>query len=325
MENDTTVIEQTGAEDANASVDTTGASAENTSSVGTSAMPDAETIVNDVRQQASAPAAGGWNGQEWALKFRGKEIAPKTREELIAWAQQGYNNNLRMRQLQEREAEINAKHAEYEKGVKELEQLRSLAQAFDAEPQFKKAVFDIFTKMRQGNFQGATQTNENQLPDAIQPQVQQYIDSLEKKLEDHGKTISELRSRFEQADQQKADDDVRKEIDELKKVFDRSDWDTPDAETGKSRLREVLEHAAANGMKLKQAYRDLYFDEILADEKARALKEAQNTEAKNGRAALVGTGGSGRPPAPAQKVNVGNATYNQIAEMAVNELRQRKG
>lgn len=267
-----------------------------------SATQTDSTTEADTRQQV-------WNGQEWVLKYRDKPVIPQSKDELIKWAQLGYNNDLRMKTLDKRESTM----VEREKS---LEQIKALSEAFDQRPDFKQSVLGIYQKLMNGEQAAAEQQADN-MPDDQQAVIAPYLEkisSLEQKLQG-------IEGRFSEIDNSKADEAVKSEIDQLKKEHTGEDWDTPDSQTEKTLLREVLEHASKNGFhSLEAAYRDLRWETAMANAKAEALKGADSAAQAAQRAGIVGKGGQGMPSAPKQ-VNVRNASYSDLSQLAMSAMK----
>lgn len=250
-----------------------------------------------------------WDGSAFTLKYRDKPVVPQTKDELIKWAQLGYNNDLRMRNLDQRESKI----SEMEQ---QLAQIKQLSEAFDQRPDFKQAVMDIYQKLASGQ-QVAAEQKADQLPEEMQQMISPYVDEIRQLKEE----LNGIKGRFQEIDTVKADEEVKKEIDSLKQAHADEDWDTPDSATDKTLLREVIEHAAENGFKsLEAAYRDLRWDTALANAKAEALKGSEQSRIDAQKAGIVGKGGQAMPQSPKQ-INVRTAGYGDLAQMALAEMK----
>lgn len=258
--------------------------------------------------EQQAATATTWVGDDYPLKFRGRTVIPPTREDLISWAQLGYNAKDRMQTLEQREGSLKERETK-------LDQVQKLAEAFEQVPQFKKQVFEIYQKIQSGDHAGAEaqiEEVEGQAPAQTQPLLDK-ISSLNDK-------IAKLEGRFSSEDQRRYDDNIKQEIDTLKTSHADHEWDLPDEKTGKTLLREFVEFAAENSFNnLENAYKVFFHDEILARAKANALKEAQNLKKQEAQNGVVGKGGPGTPPKGAKQIQTRGKSYDQLAMEALNE------
>lgn len=264
-----------------------------------------ENAATDATGQQQTPNADGFVADQYSLRFRGKTIVPKSREELITWAQYGYNNTKRNQDLTERENALKEKEAKYG-------QVAQLSDLFEQNPQFKQAVYDIYHKFQSGQIPQANQQQQQdgQVDIEGHPVVRQLREKLEK-----------MEQGYQTWEEKQATDSVEKEVAGLKDAHKDEDWTTPDAETGETLEIEVLKHADKNGFKtLEDAYRSLRWDEMQTRIKAQALKEAEAAKAQQNRAGVVARGGSAQQGTQ-QKTIPRSATYDQIAKEALASLK----
>jgi hypothetical protein len=280
--------------------DLTGAATADPVQADSAAQPDAT--------DASA-TADTWDGSAWTLKYRDKPVVPQSRDELIKWAQLGYNNDQRMKTLDSRESKITDME-------RQLAQIKQISEAFEQRPDFKQAVFEIYQKLASGQ-QVAAEQQADQLPDGVQQAIAPYVNEIRALKEELGS----IKGRFQEIDTKEADADVAKEVETLRGTYGGEEWDIPDSTTGKTLIQEVLEHAAANDFKsLAAAYKDLRWDAAIANAKAEALKQGEAAKINEQRAGIVGKGGQGVMPSAPKQVNVANLNYAQLAEMAKREM-----
>lgn len=288
--------------------------AENLNDAATAADGQADSADNpmdaaaaDTQQQQQQQVV--WNGSEYVLKYRDKDIVPQSKDELIKWAQLGYNNDQRMRTLDQRESKLTQLEQQYT-------QLKQLSEAFDQRPDFKQAVLDIFQKLQSGQQSAAEQQTE-QLPEGMQSVIAPYVDEIRQLKEE----LNGIKGRFQEFDNSKADEAVKGEIDQLKNSHTGEQWDVPDSATNKTLIQEVLEHAAKNNFAtLEAAYRDLRWDVAIANAKAQALKSADENQVKEQKAGIVGKGGQGVSTAP-KRVNVRSQSWNDLTQMAMADMK----
>jgi len=254
-----------------------------------------DTVVDDsVSQEEASTAADGtseqWDGTPFTLNFRGKQIVPKSKEELINLAQQGHRFNQRMSALNQQEQQLKARAARYA-------QLEQLIQRIEAEPDFKKHIFNY--KQQSGQQQENTPISEDVIKKMIQPHLQ------------------EVTALKEQLEERNADIELEKETTALKTKYPNEDWDTED-ENGETFLHDVYRHALEHNLPLETAYRDIKYDSIAVNSEAAALKRQRDQEITNRKKGIVSTGGSQVESVP-QKVNFRKAGYNDLAKLAAND------
>lgn len=281
-----------------------------------SAVPEGQQPAEGVEQggqQADSagqqPAAGGqqqqqptWDGNAFALNFRGRTVVPESREKLLNWAQLGYSSNQRSQQLQNQEREIQTRLA----AVKEYEQL---AEAFKKNPAFKQQVLNWYYQSM-GAPQGQPQNRQDQGQGQFDPSV----------LNPFAEQLSSLQGRLESFERNQADSSLQKEINELTGKYKNVDWNTPD-ESGRTFLHEVLQNAhQMGGIPLEVAFRHIYWDQAMQNAQAQALSN-QNTQRQANAKKGQPIAGAGKPAgAKAQEpMKVGSMSWNEIARAALAE------
>jgi hypothetical protein len=253
--------------------------------------------------QPGKPATVGgdpnWNPEHFPLKFRDQIIKPKSREELIGLAQQGYSYSQRMHQLNEKEQQLNAQAQQYA-------QYQKLEQAFEQNPGFRKQILDWYNNSlspAQQQEQKEGNAGASQLPPEIVNQIRE---------------LTEFKSTFEQHQQQQmqeqVDTEVRKEMDDLKQKYPREDWEIQNS-NGLTLMQEIVKHSIDNGgIKLESAFRDKMFDQHTQNVQAETLKK-QAEEAAAAKKAGVVSAGKGKGATPAQQPNPAGMDYSQIEKM----------
>lgn len=268
------------------------------------------TSAEGAAQTATDPAqaaADTFLADQFALKFRGKTIVPKTKEELLNYAQRGYNYDQRVKEVSEREARLKDQETRYG-------QVAQLSDLFEQNPEFKAAVYDIFHRFQSGQISQG-QANAELSAESQQSDIERHpvVQQLREKLD-------RLETGYKSWEEKQATEAVEKEIEEIKTAHADEDWTTPDAETGETLEIELLKHADKNGFKnLEQAYRDLRYDQIIANTKAQALKDAEAAKAQAAKAGVVAKGGNAQTVP--QKTIPRTATYDQIAQQALMSMK----
>jgi hypothetical protein len=252
----------------------------------------------------AAVVSGDFASDQFPLHFQGKTIVPKTKEELVNWAQLGYNYNKRNVGLTEREKKIKEQEIQYG-------QIAQLSSLFDQNPAFKQAVYDVYHKF--ASSQGGQPADGTQPKgDAGQLDIQNhpYVRQLQDK-------IDKIEKGYQTWEKKQASESVEKEISSLKSTHKDEDWTSPNAETGETLEIEVLKHADKNGFRsLEAAYRDLRWDNMQTQVKAQALKDAEQQKLNDAKAGIVSKGGTAQASGQ-QKTIPRTATYDQIAQQAM--------
>jgi len=246
--------------------------------------------------QEPAPQSD-WDGSQWQLKYRDQTIVPKDREHLIALAQQGYSYSSRMKELKDRESELEGMKGKYS-------QYEQLEAAFEKNPEFRQQILQWYqqstTPGQQQQPQGQPAQGQGQVPPEILKEIQE---------------LKGWKQQFEsyQASQQQAaaDGEVENEIKTLQEKYPRDDWDVLSS-TGKTFIQEVIEHAYKNGgIKLETAYRDLAWDQNKVNTAAESSRGAGADQARAKKAG-VAAGGKSRGAVPPSQVNPAGMDYGDI-------------
>lgn len=273
---------------------------------GTGDQTEPTTDQQEGDQAADQGTAEDWDGSKFAYKFRGRQFIPKSKEELINHAQLGYNYQQRAEKLEKQEAE-------FKQQQEKLDQVAKLAEAFESNPQFKQGVFDLYTKISQGDQAGAAQEATELQQETNNPQLQAAL----QKIAEFENKFGKLESTLSAQEQEKADAEVQSEIESIKEQHPGHEWDLQDADTGKTLMQELLEHAAKeNFSSLRAAYRDFMYEHDLSNAKAEALKQAQKSQQEQQEQSVVGKGGSGTQTQTPESFNSSGKSYDQIAAMA---------
>lgn len=97
----------------------TSTGAEDFDGAATAATQEADSATQPQDASANGNNAVQWDGSQWTLKYRDKPVVPQSRDELIKWAQLGYNNDQRMRNLDQKESKL----SEMEQQLAQVKQL----------------------------------------------------------------------------------------------------------------------------------------------------------------------------------------------------------
>lgn len=261
-----------------------------------------QTVFEDdngnVNPKGQQPVQPTWNGQEYALNFRGKQIVPRDKEHLLRLAQQGYSYETRAQELARREQEIQSRSERYS-------QLEQLQQAFETNPILQQQLIEMYRNSLAGQQQPVDSNGGQHADNGIYHTLLDKYQTLEQKLGSY--------------EQQQADAALDSEIKSLQGKYQRQDWDMSD-ENGQSLTQAVIKRAYdLGGVPLETAYRDLMWDSQQQNVQAEALKKQQQTRQAQTRAGVVSTGTGAQRPAQQQNIDLRSMNYNDIARLAMSQ------
>lgn len=238
------------------------------------------------------------------FNHNGKSIRATT-EQLIKWAQQGYDYPQKMGEFNKtkmafetQQKEYDAKYAPYmqidEWASKNPTQWQSLEQAWK-------------------------QSQNSQAPAENDPYAPKF-QTIEQKLsqiEQFANTVMQERAEKSKKEQ---DTKLSEEIKSIREQYKDLDFDSLD-ENGKSLEYKVFEYAKANGIgNFKTAFRDFYHDNLIERAQAQAkLAVSKGIQTKSKMGVL---GSSPTPKRGLSEVkNPRNQSYEDLAQEALDELR----
>jgi hypothetical protein len=245
------------------------------------------------QQPAAQPPPQMWDGKEYALNFRGKQIVPRDKSHLINLAQQGYSYETRAQELAKRESELQQRSSRYE-------QLEQLNQAFETNPILKQQLMQMYQQAQSG--QQPVEGQQQQMPD-YSPLLEKY-QSLEQKLN--------------QYEASQADQALNQEIETMQKKFAREDWNQID-ETGQTLVQQIIKHAyKLGGVPLDTAYKDIMWEHHQQQAQAEALKAQAEQRQKQVKSGVVASPASKQVQAPgAKQLDIRSLNYNDLAREAL--------
>lgn len=254
-----------------------------------------------IEDAPAAPPESVWDGKSWAINVGGKEAIPESRDQLIAWAQRGYNAPVKIRELQtqldqwkSKEAQLNELHGKY----------NEIDDYVRKNPQFWQHVMQAWQNKGQ-----ALQDPNNPMAGVVS-ELQQQVQSLVQ----YKNQIEQQQTAYRT---QQEDVQYMSQLEEMKKTYPKVDFDTK-GEDGKSLEYRVLEYANENGIKnFKTAFRDFYHDELqkmaIADAQEKSAKERQ-------KATRAGVLGKSTTPTKGITSDVRGKSYGDLEREALQEL-----
>jgi hypothetical protein len=213
-----------------------------------------------------------WNAEEYALNVGGQRILPKSKENIIQWASQGYNYGQKTNEIKQKMAEIKEK----EERLSQYEQLNT---AFEKNPGFRDQIFDLYKKTQNGT---ATQQQENQVA-KLPPEIMEKLAG-----------VDEVKSELQKLKEEREDKLLESEIDTLRKKYPNEDWETDSGEG--TLLHQILKKANETGLTdLNDVYKIMRFDQIRTNTEAQTKKQITEEQINNAKKGIVGAPGSQKP------------------------------
>jgi hypothetical protein len=295
---------------ADSSYDEAAAQAVETSTDGTAGSQDSGTLDQQATPGTDASDQSGspWDGKQFSIKFRDKEVVPQSREQLMTYAQQGYGYSQRMAELKAREEELNQLDSS-------LGQYKKLADAFDSNPQFKQQILELYQKTMSGVQAAQASGDQQAVADntAILSQMQQMMAPVQQKLQQFDDFQNQIAA-------SRADEDLAKECDSIKSKYKDHDWVSEDSE-GHTLLWRILNTANDKGLlNIEDAYRLYMFDNVAEKSRADALRD-QAKRIQEDRQRGVVSNGHVIPKTQSGGPDVHNMNWNQVAEAAIADMR----
>lgn len=256
---------------------------------------DESSVEPGAKPQAETSPAEQAAIDEFALTVGGKEIKAK-RDQVLKWAQMGYDAPNRIGELNKK---LEA-YAQKEAQLKELEEKFGPVDKYVREnPQF----WDLVQNQYQ---QQLSQVQANPQLNALMQKVGE--------LESYKNEAEQRRQEFVRAQEDQA---YQSELENLKKMYPKIDLHSPD-ESGKSLEYKVLEYARDNGIKkLTTAFKDFYFDELVKLKEEEAKEKVVQDKQSKSKLGILGIS-----PTPTKRVSsdVKGKSYNDLEREALEEL-----
>lgn len=285
------------------------------------------TMTEEAPKASSVPSDDGFE-----FTHNGKAIKA-TREQLLKWAQQGYDYPQRAQKLNQEKAKWDQEKQSWEKQWGHYKQIDEFAQKNK----------DWWNHVVQGwNSRGGQQVPIPGAPQGQQtipngqgslqgqngagtPQYDQWgqkFQTLEQKLSQIEPFIAEFQQERLQSKERAADETLEKEIKSIREKHSDLDWDSLDDNGKKLELR-ILEHAQATGIPtFRAAMRDMLHDELVM--KAQSQGKLAVTKGIQTRSKLGVLGESPTPigrMTPRAPQNIRKTSYEQLQQEALEELR----
>jgi hypothetical protein len=246
--------------------------------------------------------------QDEKIEFtaNGKKIQA-TRDQLIKWAQQGYDAPQKFQKFNQEKTQWETQRAQWEQQWGEYRKVDEWAQKNP----------DKWALVQKSFAQPGTAAPQTANPnDPYAPVIQNLTTELQQ-LKGVALTWQEQMAKQQQ---EKENQELDQEIQSIRDKYKDLDWSTPD-ENGKSLEYKVLEHARENGIKkFGTAFKDFYHDELISRAEAQAKQNVSKgiqTKTKMGILGESPTPKKGFAPVK----DVKNKSYEDIMDEVRDELR----
>lgn len=254
--------------------------------------------------QETQPQTQPMTQDEWELTVGGKPIKAK-REQVMQWAQQGYTAPGKISALTKELESMKQRWAETEPKWKEAEsKYGPIDEYVRQNPDFWDHVVQAYQQRQQG------------LQDPSNP-LAPVVNDLRTQLQDLIQFKNQMMEERQKTQVQQQDQAYLSTLSEVKKIYPDIDFDTPDEE-GKSLEYRVLEYGVKEGIQnFKTAFRDYYHDELVKRAEAKAKENLVKSKQKQTQLGILGIA-----PQPSRRAqpDLSKMSYDQIAEMAKEEL-----
>ena len=233
--------------------------------------------------------------EDYMLKVGGKEIKA-TRDQVLRWAQQGYDSPNKIGELNKQLQSWSQKEAQWKAQEAQIKEWKEKYESVDnyvkQNPKWWETVQSSYEQVK----------SQNQAVDPRVDSLKQEIDNL--------KQITDSYKEREQAQLMKLEDEKYNEaFNNLQKQYPKIDFVTPDSQ-GKSLEYKVLEFAQKEGIKeFATAFKAFHHDELMKmaqeDAKLKVISD-KNTKSKLGILGISST------PTPRVTDSVKGKSYNDI-------------
>lgn len=265
--------------------------------------------------------------EDYEFVHNGKPVKG-TREQILKWAQMGYDRPQVMNKINEEKKKWDQEKAQFEQLRQKFTPYQQIDEWAVKNPTQWQKIQELYGQaqqnpnafQQQGNYQG--QPSQNGL---ISPEFQPYISkiqSLEQQLSQiipHVQQFNEWRTNTTQKEE---DTKLETEIQSIRDQHKDLDWASID-ENGKSLEMKVLEHAQTTGIPtFRAALRDLLHDDLMN----RAQAQAKQSVAKGIQTRTkLGVLGESPTPQKGRESNIRdirNTSYEEIERDIREELRR---
>lgn len=275
-------------------------------------------------------AAATPSKEEYEFVHNGKQVKG-TRDQIIKWAQMGYDRPQVAQKWNKEKAEWEAKRQTYS----EYEKIDEFAKT----PQGKEWFEHINNAWKnRGNFQpGVAQPLGSpgvagqsgaiaQIPESVQREIQ----TLKQTLEGIQPTLSQLMQEKQEMKNSEEDKKLESEIQSIRKSNKDLDWESLD-ENGESLELRVLKHADTLGFAqdkpdaaFRAAFRDLLHDQLVGKAESQGkIAVSKGIQAKTKLGVLGSQPTSSRMPASNNK-DIRKQSYEDVHREVLEELRAGK-
>lgn len=250
--------------------------------------------------------------EEFEITHGGKQIKA-TRDQLIKWAQQGYDYPQKAQKLNQERMRMDQAAQQQKEWEKQWSPYKQIDEWAAKNPEQWQRLQQNWQQAQQG--QPAQVTNQPGANDPYAPVIQNLRSELSEL-----KTVAQSWQEHQTAQVAKQEDEkLDQEIQSIREKYKDLDWATPD-ENGKSLEFKVLEHAQTNGIKnFNTAFKDFYHDELIARAQAQAQQNvSKDIQAKSKMGIL------GKTPTPVKGIPAVKDVKKQSYEDIMSEIREER-
>lgn len=266
-------------------------------------------------QRESSPAAR----EDYEFIHNGKPIKA-TREQILKWAQQGYDYPQKAQKLNQEKTQWDQQRQGWEKNWGVYKEIDDYAKQ-------NKEWWDNVQQAWQTRGQNSQTQNFNppqnsqNIPAEFQPYLSK-IQSLEEKLSKLEPTVSEFIQEKQSLRQKESDTKLDQEIQSIREKHKDLDWNSVD-ENGKSLETRVLEHAQETGIpSFRAALRDLLHDDLMSRAQAQAKQSVAKGIQSRTKLGVLGESPTSQKGRESNNRNIRNTSYEELEREIRDELKR---
>lgn len=261
----------------------------------------------ELEKQAAKPPA-----DQFEFVHNGKPVKG-TREQILKWAQMGYDYPMRAQKLTQEKQQWDAKRQDWEKQWGLYKQIDDYAKT-------NKDWWQFVQQSWQNKGVAQPATPQNGAPAATDPYAPKF-QALEQKLSQFEQIAQTLQEEKRASVEKEEDQRLEQEIRSIREQHKDLDWDTLD-ENGKSLELKVLEHAQSTGIPtFKAAMRDLLHDELVTRAQTAGKLAVSQGIQKRTRLGVIGETPTPTKGMPPRNRDMRKTSYEEIENEIREELR----
>lgn len=237
---------------------------------------------------------------KYSYTARGKQIEEPI-DMILKRASQGYDYAQLVNQFKKEQESFNSEKQQFMNQHQEImNKWKPYEDYAQQNPQWADHVRQAYEN-RHGFNPDQQPGQQYQMPDELRNQFNELV-SFKNKFENY----------LQDQTREKEAIELTNQVESVKKKFPQVNFDFSDPETGKTIEYAVMEHMHLNGLKnFEAAFKDFYFDHLVADAETRAKEEAMKTLQEKNKQGYVAE--TSYKPSQANRSNYKSKSYYDLA------------